>query len=390
MIVVDVIAVAALIAALAIGVSRGFFATVGTLVGLVVGALAAYWLVPVAGVFLPGGTWRGILLAGGAIFLVVLGAAIGTAIGAALRKGVERTALRGIDRVLGGVLNVVVTALVLLLVGTTVTATGTPLVASAVASSRVLRMIDALTPTPVDAALAQLRGAVLADGLPTLGELLSPQAQPTAPPVAFDDPELQRAAASVARISGTASACGVAMTGSGFVAADDLVVTNAHVLAGVDSPLVELPGGTAREGRVVYFDPVDDLAVVAVDDLPAEPLAIVDTIGPGTPAVVQGYPLGGPLTSTSAHVLSVGAVPIPDIYGESAALREIYSLQSDVQPGNSGGPLLTGDGEVAGVVFARGDDGQGLGYAMTPTELEPALAAASADSPTVSTGACVR
>ncbi|HET6301926.1 MarP family serine protease [Microbacterium sp.] len=388
MIIVDVIAVLALVAALAIGVGRGFLATVGTLVGLVAGALAAYWLVPVAGVFLPGGAWRGILLASSAIFLVVLGAAIGTGIGTVVRKGVERTPLRGVDRVLGGVLNVVVTALVLLLVGTTVTATGTPLVASAVGSSRVLRMIDALTPTPVDAALAQLRGAVLADGLPTLGELLSPQAQPTAPPLALDDPELQQAAASVARISGTASACGVAMTGSGFVAADDLVVTNAHVLAGVEAPLVELPGGTAREGRVVYFDPVDDLAVIAVADLPAEPLPIVDTIGPGTPAVVQGYPHGGPLTSTGAHVLSVGAVPVPDIYGESAALREIYSLQADVQPGNSGGPLLTEDGEVAGVVFARGDVGQSLGYAVTPVELAPALAEASGDSPTVSTGAC--
>lgn len=388
MLIVDVIAVVALLAALAVGIARGFLASIGTIAGLVAGALAAYWLVPLAGPWIPDASWRGFALAAGAVVVVILGAALGTVIGEALRSGVDRTKLRAVDRVLGGLFGTVATGLVLLMVGATVTATGMPALAPAVASSRVLGFLDALTPAPVDAALAQLRGTLVDEGLPRLGELLRAEVAPTSPPVALDDPELQTAAASVARISGTAYACGVALTGSGFVAAPDLVVTNAHVVAGVGTPLVELPGREAREGRIVYFDPVDDLAVIAVDDLAAAALTVIDPVAPGTAAVVQGYPLGGPFTSTPAHVLSVGTVPVPASDGASSAPREIYALQADVLPGNSGGPLLTDAGEVAGVVFARGDDGQARGYAMTTNELRPALAASSTASPTVSTGAC--
>src|SRR5690606_24875314 len=113
---------------------------------------------------------------------------------------------------------------------------------------------------------------------------------------------------SVARISGTAYSCGLSMTGSGFVAAAGLVITNAHVVAGVETPLVELPGGRAQEGRLVYLDPVDDLAVIAVDDLDARALPIADPAAAGSQAAVQGYPRGGPFTSSTAAVLTVGPV----------------------------------------------------------------------------------
>ena len=103
-----------------------------------------------------------------------------------------------------------------------------------------------------------------------------------------------------------------------------------------------------------------------MDGLDATPLAVVPALlAPGTAAAVQGYPHGGPFTSVAATVLSVGTVPVPDVYDETAAPREIYALQADVRPGNSGGPLLTDDGEVAGVVFARGVDSDARGYAMT-------------------------
>ena len=322
---------------------------------------------------------------------VVLGcAAIGSAIGAGLRRGVDRTPLRGIDRFFGGVFGVIATALALSLMATTITATGAPIISSAVASSRVLTAIDDLTPEPVDAGIAQLRGLVIAEGLPRLGELLDQEVAPTSTPVSLDDPELQHASASVARVSGNAFACGTAVTGSGFVAAEDLIVTNAHVLAGVDTPLIELPGREPREGRVVYFDPIDDLAVVEVDRLGVSALPVIPPIAAGTATVVQGYPLGGPFTNTPAHVLSVGTAPVPDIYDASVNPREVYSLEADVQPGNSGGPLLTGGGEVAGVVFARGADGADRGYAISTTELLPVLAQVSPSAASVSTGTCTR
>jgi uncharacterized membrane protein required for colicin V production len=389
--VVDIVVVAALISAFAIGASRGLVASLGTIVGLILGGFAAAWLVPLLTVgladWLPTLTWRPAISAAAAVALVLIGAVVGSAIGAALRRGVDRVKLSVLDRGLGAVAGTVATALVLLMVGQSVVATGAPGVSTAIASSRVLGWVDDLTPPPVDSALAQVRSLVLDEGLPSLGELLEVPTTSTSPPVALDDPALQTAAASVARISGTAYACGVSMTGSGFVVADDLLVTNAHVVAGIDRPLIELPGREAREGRVVYFDGADDIALVAVDGLDAAALPLVD-FDAGDAAVVQGYPHGGPFTSTGATVLSEGTVPVPDIYDASALPRDIYALAADVQPGNSGGPLLRADGGVGGIVFARGDDGSGRGYAIAMSELTPALSTTAATSATVSTGSC--
>lgn len=392
--VVDIIAAAALLVAFAAGIARGFFASLGTVVGLVAGAAAALWLVPLATPFvsdlIPAGLGRTAALAGLAIAIVLIVTSIGAGIGAAVRRGVDRTPLRGLERFLGGVMSLVATALALLMVATGLSTAGLPGVSPAIASSRVIGFLDAITPAPVDDALAAARSALVEDGLPRLEAAIGTIVTPSGPAIALDDPELQTAAASVARISGTAYACGMTLTGSGFVAADDLVVTNAHVVAGVSTPIVELPGGRVTEGRVVYFDPIDDLAVVAVDGLDAAPLRIADPAAPGTQAAFQGYPLGGPFRSGTAGVLSVGPLPVPDIYDASVLPRQTYALDADVQPGNSGGPLLSDDGAVIGVVFARGAESERRGYAMTTEELRPALAAVSDQSASVSSGQCVR
>ncbi|KQP71710.1 colicin V production protein [Microbacterium sp. Leaf288] len=389
MIVVDVIVVLLLIAACVAGVQRGFFASIGTLAGLAAGAFAAFWLTPLVSAWVPSPVWRGPAVLLTALGLVFAGAAVGAAIGAALRSGADRLKLRGIERFLGGIASVVAAILALALVAPAIAVAGIPVISSAVASSAILRGIEAATPDPVAAALAQLRGAVLDDGLPGLGLLLGPGTAEPAPPVALDDPELQRAAASVARVSGNAYACGRGSSGTGFVVAEDRVVTNAHVVAGVDTPVVELPGVPAREGRIVYFDPIDDLAVIAVDDLDATALPFSPTLAAGAAAVVQGYPYGGPFTMVPASVQSVGVANVPDVYDSSWNPREIYSLQAVVRPGNSGGPLLTGDGEVAGVVFARAENDENIGYAMTMAELTPVADRAPALTNTVSTGSCV-
>ncbi|MDQ1127699.1 S1-C subfamily serine protease [Microbacterium sp. SORGH_AS 505] len=389
MLVVDIIVVLVLIAALFGGLLRGLVATAGTLVGIILGAVIAVWLTPVIAPTFAGWEYRSLVLAIIALGIVVVLASIGTAVGARLRRGVDRAKLAPLDRILGGLVNTVAAAIVLLLASGAIVGSGMPVVAPAVASSRVLGAIDAITPPAVDSALAELRGFIVDEGIPRVGDLLAPEVEPTAPPVSLDDPQLERAAASVARISGNAYACGASLTGSGFVVANDLVVTNAHVVAGVDTPLVELPGRDAEEGRVVYFDPIDDIAVISVAGLDARPLPIVGDVAAGTPVAVQGYPLGGPFTSTSAYVLSVGNAIVSDIYEDSSQPREIYALEADVRPGNSGGPLLTAKGEVTGLVFARGQDDATRGYAMTTEELQPALEV-SADAATVSSGKCAR
>lgn len=377
-----------LITALAAGLSRGLLATLGGLVGLTLGGLAAFWAVPLVNDLLPTSQWRGLASIAAAVLLPLFGASLGAGVGRNLRRGLDRTAMRPVERLLGGVANVGVAALALSFVGNAVAATGMPGVASAVSSSAVLRTIDDLTPPSVGRPLAQMRAMVLDDGLPRLNILLVPPQAPVAPAVDLDNPQLEASAQSVARISGIAYACGKSSTGSGFVVAPNRLVTNAHVVAGVDRPVVELPDSPAREGRVVYFDPVDDLAVIAVEDLAADPLDIAPTLAVGDSAAVQGYPYGGPFTSTSAGVLGVSTARVPDAYGGGGADRQVYSIAAEVYPGNSGGPLLTTDGQVAGVIFARADSEADIGYAMTDAELRPVAAQAAGLEDPVSPGQC--
>ncbi|HEX5859964.1 MAG TPA: MarP family serine protease [Microbacterium sp.] len=384
---IDIVVIAILVIAVIIGATRGLLASVGSLVGLAAGGLAAFWVIPLVNAAIPDAAWRGAAVLAVAVGLLVAGSAIGSGIGMALRRGVDRTKLRGLERVLGAAVSVTVAALAVSLAGQSLAATGMPYVASAVSSSRILTAIEELTPRPLAATMAQLRGAA-EEGIPRLGQLLAPQLAPRIPDVALDDPALTAAAQSVARVSGVAFACGITASGSGFVVAPGRVMTNAHVVAGVDRPVVELPGREAREGRVVYFDPVDDIAIVAVDGLDAAPLALVPTLGVGSDAVVQGYPYGGPFTVGAARVLSVGSADVPDIYDESTAPREVYALAAQVRPGNSGGPLLATTGEVAGLVFARADGNDDLGYAMTPAELAPVVERLPGMDAAVASGSC--
>ncbi|MET0479960.1 MAG: trypsin-like peptidase domain-containing protein, partial [Mycetocola sp.] len=200
---------------------------------------------------------------------------------------------------------------------------------------------------------------------------------------------LSQAAASVVRITGNAPSCGTGSVGSGFVAADDRIVTNAHVLAGVTELVVEVPGELPKAGRIVYFDPVDDLAVVAVDDLDAAPLALAPTPGPGTQAAFMGYPYGGPFSAQASEFLGNGSTPVVDIYGGSPVAREISTLAANVQQGNSGGPLLTIDGAVAGVIFAKSDATANIGYALAMEEVLPVITQAPELTDAVASGSCV-
>lgn len=388
--IVDVVAVIILLGALASGLRSGFAATLGALLGLVAGAVAAVWALPwVSGAVDP--PWRTAAVIGALCLLLVVGCAIGSSIGTVIRRGADRIHLRVLERLLGGVLGLVLGVAIVTFGGAGLVSAGIPGVSSTVASSQVLRQLDRLTPAPVDDAVAQLRSQVVgALPMPTIqtppAGLDSAEAS-TSAPVDLDDADLARAAQSVARVSGPTDGCGTISTGSGFLVAPDRIVTNAHVVAGVDHPMIELPGESAKEGRVVHFDVENDLAVIAAD-VDAEPLKLVDTLDDGASAVVQGYPHGGPFRSTSATVRASGTAEVHDAHGEGAVDRDVYVLDAQVEPGNSGGPLLDSDGGVAGVVFARGESDDDVAYAMTNAELLPVIAQLDTETQAVSTGTC--
>ena len=205
-----------------------------------------------------------------------------------------------------------------------------------------------------------------------------------------DTPALNRAAGSVLKIAGTAFQCGQNQTGTGFVVSPGRVVTNAHVVAGVSQPVVEVPGGGAMPGRVVYFDSKRDLAVLAVDGLPTAALPLSSDLPAGTAAAFAGYPHGGPYQSKPATVQGSSTVLVPDIYGNNPVPDEVYKLAGDVQPGNSGGPLLTTNGEVAGVIFAKTTSNAALGFAIPMIDLRPVAAEAPGLSSPVSSGQCIQ
>jgi S1-C subfamily serine protease len=238
--------------------------------------------------------------------------------------------------------------------------------------------------------MAQLRSAVIGDGIPRLIEGIGQEQQVPVPNANTDTPALNRAAGSVLKIAGTAFQCGQNQTGTGFVVSPGRVITNAHVVAGVSQPVVEVPGGGAMPGRVVYFDGKRDLAVLAVDGLPAAALALSPDLPAGTPAAFAGYPHGGPFQSKPATVQGISTVLVPDIYGNNPVPDEVYKLAGDVQPGNSGGPLLTTGGQVAGVIFAKATSNTALGFAIPMVDLRPVAERAPSLSTAVSSGQCIQ
>lgn len=388
---VDILILILLILALSTGIRAGLFATVGALGGLVAGALATPWVLPLVAGVIPDSGWRTVGVIGTALLLPATGAWIGAEIGMMFRRGADRLRLRLVERLLGGLLSLIAATLAISLAASSIISAGVPRVSSAVASSVTLRTLERFTPEPLAEAVARLHSSVIGDAvMPAIDGLLDEglfTPVPDADQVDLDDPALATAAESVARISGFAAACGTLPSGSGFVVAEDRIVTNAHVVAGVNTPLVELPGEPARDGQVIYFDPVDDLAVIAVD-VDASPLPLED-LEPGSAGVVMGYPYGGPFRAVPAGVAASGPAGIDDIYGESSSQRSIYALEATVVPGNSGGPLLTESGAVAGVIFARDEVRPGVGYAMTLAELLPVIALLDEAPSSVPTGRCM-
>ncbi|THJ68774.1 MarP family serine protease [Arthrobacter echini] len=387
----DIVLVVVLLGYLVAGLRNGFLVTLGGIAGFVAGAVAAFFAVPLVSGWVPDNPWRLIAVIGTVLVLVVVGQAVGAALGASIRRWSDFPPLRVVDRILGGAVNLVVAALVLSMLAFSVGTLGAPALSRQIASSQVIQGIDTLTPGPVRSWLAQLRSIAVDEGIPTILDGAAPAAPAAVvPDSAVDTPELAAAADSVVRITGTAYQCGQNQTGSGFVIAPGRVITNAHVVAGVGEPVVEVPGEVALPGRVVRLDTSRDLAVIAVDDLQAAPLPLGEELENGTTAAFAGYPAGGPYRIQPASVQGLSPVLVNNIYGVDAQPLTVYSLAANVQQGNSGGPLLDLQGRVAGVVFAKSTTDAPVGYALSLEELRPIVESALSLEDAVSAGQCNR
>jgi S1-C subfamily serine protease len=332
------------------------------------------------------------LLIGGVFFLAAVGQGIAVHVARRVRRHLHAGPVVAADAVLGAIASLVAVAVLVWFVAAGLRGTTSSIVARAIGESRVLAAVDAVVPPQTGALFAGFRQVLDRGGFPRVFEGLA-----TEPIIAVDPPSsavlsgagVIAAEESMVKVTGVAAACQRGQEGSGWVVSQGRVVTNAHVVAGVEDVTVRVKGtGPALRGSVVVFDPERDLAVISVPGLAAPALTLGTDLGRGADAVVAGFPLDGPLRLDAARVRQVLDATGQDIYGQPGVTREIYSLLARVEPGNSGGPLLSSTGQVVGIVFAKSLDDDQTGYALTIAEAAPVLQAAAAAHGRVDTGGC--
>jgi S1-C subfamily serine protease len=351
-VVLGVIAVSALYG-LATGFLRGAFSLAGFALGAYLGARLAPELLRDASPYVP------LVALGGAIFLGALMRGL-----AGMLAGVLRTSLgiipgiRFLDSIAGLVLGLVAGVLLCWAVGAVLLyLPGQSDLRRSVQRSAILSRIN--DEFPPERLLETL------ERVDPLGVFLGPPAIVPPPDSALaKDPDVIRASKSVVRVTGIA--CGLGVEGSGWIVQRGLVVTNAHVVAGIERPRVDRHDGSAYTAVVVVFDVKNDLAVLRVPGLRGGPLGIGEP-DRGTPVALVGYPQNGPLTRTPGRLGGTRKVLSRDAYNEGPVSRQVTTIRGLVEPGSSGGPGIDAQGRVRTTVFARRPGERG-GYGI-PAEL---------------------
>jgi S1-C subfamily serine protease len=375
---VDWIAIAVVAVAALLGFRKGLVASALSLAGVVVGAYLGARLAPHV---LPGGNspFTPLVGLGGAAVGAVILEMVGTMAGSSLRGTMRIPPLRLLDS-LGGLAVGSAAGLAVVWIAGAVALhfPGQREGRRAVQQSLVLTELNRLMPpSRVMEAIERV------DPFPAIRGPALPLQRPD--PDVLRRPGVAQAAPSVVRVVG--SACGLAVSGSGWVARPQLVVTAAHVVAGQRDTTIELGAGSGERlrARAVVFDPKNDIAVLRVRGLRARPLATSDPDS-GERVAVLGYPENGPFNATPGVLGNTTAVIAEDAYGRGPVRRTVTSLRANVKHGNSGGPAVNQEGEVEATIFAARVGSRG-GYAVPSEIVRQALARARG---TVSTGPCSR
>ncbi|MGH7611819.1 MAG: MarP family serine protease [Candidatus Dormibacteria bacterium] len=387
---VDLVIILALVYAGLWGYRRGLLYSVLSLVGLLVGLAVGVLLA----VSIPGrltGLNAGVRSVLGAALLLAmafLGDFAGTWAGIHLRRRAGRVHLGAADSALGLVWGLLATLLASWYLGLTFGSGPWQPLASQIQGSTILhRLAQVLPEDPIG--LGDLQRVLSGVPFPAVfANLVPPLPSRVALPGDLGgNRAVQAAAAETVKVEG--SGCGGLVEGSGFPVAPNLILTNAHVVAGTGDTTVSVPGRFgADSAAVVLFDPQRDLALLRVPGLNLNPLPISSAAGRGTQGAVIGYPGGGSEQVVPGAIRGQLDAVGRDIYGTATVTREIYVLQAQVIPGNSGGPFVNLHGQVVGVVFAKSLVTSDEGYALTTNEVEPDLSADSTRTRPVSTQSC--
>ncbi|MER6769839.1 MarP family serine protease [Streptomyces bacillaris] len=376
--VLDILLLLAAVWFAVIGYRQGFVVGILSVIGFIGGGLIAVYLLPIIWDRVTEGAEVSTATAIGAVVVVIVCASIGQAftthLGNKLRRYITWSPARALDATGGALVNVVAMLLVAWLIALPLARTSLPTLGKEVRNSSVLLGISRVMPQQAPPWFRDFSSVLAQNGFP---QVFSPFANEPITDVQPPDPALvgspvaARAKKSIVKVVGTAPSCGKVLEGTGFVFAERRVMTNAHVVGGVDEPTVQIGGeGRLYDAKVVLYDWQRDIAVLDVPDLRATPLEFTgDDARTGDSAIVAGFPENGAYDVRSARVRARIDANGPDIYQRGTVVRDVYSLYATVRQGNSGGPLLTPDGKVYGVVFAKSLDDPDTGYALTTDEI---------------------
>mgnify|MGYP001791784426 FL=1 len=383
---VDFIIIVFLLSAVVRGIRAGLMqlllSSAGFVIGLLLGSQAAGWIAPHASNPLA----KLIIVLVAELGLAMLFATWGEIAGRHLNNLAGRLHLGRLNQALGAGLTIAFALLMVWLGASVLTNVRSYDLGGEVKKSRIVRGLDAVMPTPPDI-FARLEKIISPNGFPNVFLGLEPQHTTVSPASTVDNQTVIRDETSVVKIQG--EGCGGMVFGSGFVVDREIVVTNAHVVAGIASPEVVDSSGT-YQATPIWFDPDLDVAVLRVNGLADPPLTLTGQILPDNDAAaVLGYPGGGPLVADNGviidHVSAVGR----DIYNRGLSVRNIYEVQADVKPGNSGGPLIAPDGTVAGIIFAKSLSQSNVAYALMIDQASPLIRQAIQNNSPVNTASCV-
>lgn len=372
------------------GFQQGFIVGSSSTLGLLLGGLIGVQVTPA----LLDGFDPGLSVSLAALLVVLACAFVGQTLGAftgsRLRNRLTWEPARVFDALGGSALSVVAMLLIAWVLGVAVSGAELRGLNAEVRSSTVLGSVDKALPGGSDRVLSAFNSLVDSSLFPRYLEPFAPERiKEVAPPPrgVLARQGVVNAQASVVKILGNAEACGRTLEGSGFVYAPGRVMTNAHVVAGVEDPAIRV-GSSDYAATVVHYNSEVDVAVLAVPELPAPALDFADEADTGDPAAVLGYPGNGPYDVQPARVRDRQTLRSPNIYGNDTVLRDTYSIRGLVRQGNSGGPLVDRRGNVIGVIFAASVTDANTGYALTADQVSEASAAGRRADSDVDTGDC--
>ncbi|MEJ3655668.1 MarP family serine protease [Actinomycetes bacterium KLBMP 9759] len=393
---VDLVVIALAIIAGISGWRHGMAVALLSFVGVLGGAILGVRLAPLLAVGVENPNSRVVVSIIVVVLLVALGETTGVFFGRRIRDRITGERSLKVDSTLGSVLQAITVVLAAWLVALPLASASFPGLAAGVRGSTVLGAVDTIMPEGAKQLPAELRQLLDNSGFPDVLSPFSktPISEVAAPdPALLDNPAVAAVAGSVLKVRGRAPSCRKELEGTGFVVGPQLVMTNAHVVAGTSEVAVEIRGRRGAvvplDATVVLYDPAVDVAVLRVPDLEAEPMTLRSTPAEtGDDAIVLGYPLDGPFTVTAGRVRQNITLKGPDIYEGPEVTRDVYTVRARVQSGNSGGPMIDTSGQVIGVVFGAALDDVETGFVLTVKQVSPALDAASGRTRAVKTGAC--